>query len=1277
MSIATKAQQPTLYGVTSNGGSGGGGNIFGVRTDGTNFQEKFAFVDKGRNPTSDLLKGTDGKLYGMTHFGGSSDAGIIFSTNTDGKGYTFLHNFNSTNGGSPNGSLIQGTDGKLYGMTSGGGGSDKGVVFSMNTEGTGYSILLNFNGTNGSNPEGSLLQGKDGKLYGMTSKGGSSANGGSLGYGVIFRINTDGTGYAIMQNFNNDNGAYPQGSLIQGRDGKLYGMTLTGGNTGYGVIFSINTDDTGFTVLQNFNSTNGASPFSSLLQGADGKLYGMTSGGGGSDKGVIFSMNIDGTGYNILQNFNGTNGYFPYGSLLQGNDGKLYGMTQQGGSSKYGIIFNTNTDGTGYNILQNFDGTNGYFPQGSLIQGTDGKLYGMTYKGGRSIEGSYGYSNGFIFSINADGTGYTIMQNFNNDNGAYPQSSLIKGREGKFYGMTSAGGNLGHGVIFSTNTDGTGYTILQNFNGTNGTGPSGSLLQGIDGKLYGMMAYGGSYFTLSNQGYGVIFSINTDGTGFTILQNFNGINGANPVGSLIQDTDGKLYGMTYQGGRGYGVIFRMNTDGTDYTILQNFIRVNGRHPCSSLIQGKDGKLYGLTSDGGSSYNGVIFGMNTDGTGYTILQNFNSTNGASPFGSLIQGKDGKFYGMTRYGGSSGKGVIFSTNSDSTNYIILQNFNGTNGASPVGSLTQGTDGKLYGVTRKGGSSNLGVVFNINPDGTGYSVLQNFNGTNGANPNGDLLLVNTTSTACPTLTLSPANPPAGTVGIQYNTTLIASGGTAPYRITALTGNFPPGLEYQSSGPTTGTILGVPTKAGSYDFVAVVTDTTGCTGTQNFTILINPATGGNLLPAATVNQDYTYTLPNPSGNILTLSSGSLPTGLYLDGRYGVVFGKPLVSGSFVFSVTGIVSGQPVTLSFTLNVNCPALSFLTEALPNAVLQTNYSQFLSASGGSGSYLYSLSAGALPDGLYLDGRYGNIFGKPVKNGVFTFALTATDDFGCRTGKVFTITVGCPGLSINGTPPGSNIGASYFYELSTTGSTGTALYSLATGALPKGVYLDGRYGDIFGRTTQTGAYAFTVTATDESGCQTSKDFTINVSCPQLTIPTTTLPDATLQTNYFQVLSATGGTGSYLYNFTGGALPDGVYLDGRYGHIFGKPIKAGTFVFGVSATDENGCTTTSLITINVPAAPGRQAAVSVKGAAGEAEQTVNLYPNPAAEVIMLSLIRQERVQVQLFDVMGRQVYNQAHEPGSDLKTTCNISKLASGTYFVKIIASSQTHVLKLIKN
>ena len=534
-----------------------------------------------------------------------------------------------------------------------------------------------------------------------------------------------------------------------------------------------------------------------------------------------------------------------------------------------------------------------------------------------------------------------------------------------------------------------------------------------------------------------------------------------------------------------------------------------------------------------------------------------------------------------------------------------------------------------------------------------------------------------ACPTLTLSPANPPAGTVGIQYNTTLIASGGTAPYRITALTGNFPPGLEYQSSGPTTGTILGVPTKAGSYDFVAVVTDTTGCTGTQNFTILINPATGGNLLPAATVNQDYTYTLPNPSGNILTLSSGSLPTGLYLDGRYGIVFGKPLVSGSFVFSVTGIVSGQPVTLNFTLNVNCPALSFLTEALPNAVLQTNYSQFLSASGGSGSYLYSLSAGALPDGLYLDGRYGNIFGKPVKNGVFTFALTATDDFGCRTGKVFTITVGCPGLSINGTPPGSNIGASYFYELSTTGNTGTALYSLATGALPTGVYLDGRYGDIFGRTTQTGTFAFTVTATDESGCQTSKDLTISVSCPALSITTTTLPDATLQTNYFQVLSATGGTGSYLYNFTGGALPDGVYLDGRYGHIFGKPVKAGTFVFGVSATDENGCTATSLITINVPALPGRQAAVAVKGAAGEAEQVVNLYPNPAAEVIMLSLVRQERVQVQMFDVMGRQVYNQAHEPGSDLKTTCDISKLASGTYFVKIIASSQTHVLKLVKN
>ena len=1247
--------------MTSSGGSRGVGNIFDINTDGTDFQEKFAFVQNGQFPNSDLLKGKDGKLYGMTKNGGSSNQGVIFSTNTDGTGYTILQNFNPTNGSTPYGSLIQDRDGKLYGMTYRGGTSDYGVIFSLNTDGTGYIILQNFNGTNGSTPLGSLIQGIDGKLYGMTQYGGSA------GGGVIFSTNTDGTGYTILQNFNLTTGSAPYGSLIQGRDGKLYGMTQFGGSSGNGVIFSTNADGTGYTILQNFNGTNGASPQGSLPQGKEGKLYGMTFSGGNFGKGVIFSTNTDGSGYTILQDFNGTNGAYPHGSIIQGTDGRLYGMTREGGSSNLGVVFNINPDGTGYSVLQNFNYTNGVYPQGSLLQGTDEKLYGMTYGGGSS-----GLGNGVVFSTNIDGTGYTVLQNFNSTNGYNPHGSLIQGKDGKLYGMTRDGGSSNQGLIFKTNAAGTGYSILHNFNGTNGASPYGSLIQGTDEKLYGMTISGGS------SDVGVIFSTNTDGTNYTILQNFNGTNGAYPYGSLVQGSDGKLYGMTSGGGSSnQGVIFSTNTDGTGFTILLNMNGTNGAYPYGSLIQGIDGRLYGMTQKGGNFGGGVIFSINTNGTDFTVLQTFISTNGAYPYGSLVQGIDRKLYGMTEGGGDSDKGVIFSIKPDGTGYTILQNFNGTNEAFPYGSLTQGTDGKLYGVTRKGGSSNLGVVFNINPDGTGYSVLQNFNGTNGANPNGDLLLVNTTSTACPTLTLSPANPPAGTVGIQYNTTLIASGGTAPYRITALTGNFPPGLEYQSSGPTTGTILGVPTKAGSYDFVAVVTDTTGCTGTQNFTILINPATGGNLLPAATVNQDYTYTLPNPSGNILTLSSGSLPTGLYLDGRYGVVFGKPLVSGSFVFSVTGIVSGQPVTLSFTLNVNCPALSFQTEALPNAVLQTNYSQFLSASGGSGSYIYSLSAGALPDGLYLDGRYGNIFGKPVKNGVFTFALTATDDFGCRTGKVFTITVGCPGLSINGTPPGSNIGASYFYELSTTGSTGTALYSLATGALPKGVYLDGRYGDIFGRTTQTGAYAFTVTATDESGCQTSKDFTINVSCPQLTIPTTTLPDATLQTNYFQVLSATGGTGSYLYNFTGGALPDGVYLDGRYGHIFGKPIKAGTFVFGVSATDENGCTTTSLITINVPAAPGRQAAVSVKGAAGEAEQTVNLYPNPAAEVIMLSLVRQERVQVQMFDVMGRQVYNQAHEPGSDLKTTCNISKLASGTYFVKIIATTQTHVLKLVKN
>ena len=299
-----------------------------------------------------------------------------------------------------------------------------------------YTKLLDFSGVlNGSNPNmGSLIS--DGTfLYGMTPSGGAND------MGVIFKIKPDGTGYVNLLNFSGTvNGSYPRGSLIS--DGTfLYGMTYRGGTNDMGVIFKIKLDGTGYVNLLDFaGASNGSNPFGSLI--SDGTfLYGMTGGGGSSNKGTVFIIKPDGTGYSKLLDFSGaTNGAVPSGSLI--SDGTfLYGTTQQGGTNSLGVLFKIKSDGTGYVKLLDFAGTvNGSYAYGSLI--SDGVfLYGMTYYGGTN-------DKGVIFKIMFDGTGYSILLDFDGStNGGNPRGSLIS--DGTFlYGMTEGGGANSLGTVF-------------------------------------------------------------------------------------------------------------------------------------------------------------------------------------------------------------------------------------------------------------------------------------------------------------------------------------------------------------------------------------------------------------------------------------------------------------------------------------------------------------------------------------------------------------------------------------------------------------------------------------------------------------------------------------------------------------------------------------------------------------------------------------------------------------------------------------------------------------
>ena len=347
----------------------------------------------GSNPFGSLtLSGA--KLYGMAEAGGSSNSGTLFSMNTDGTGFGLLHTFTggAGDGSYPHGSLTL-SGATLYGMTEGGGSSDNGALFSVNTNGTGYGLLHIFAGgaSDGGNPTGSLtLSGA--KLYGMTQGGGSSNR------GTLFSMNTDGSGFGLLHTFTGGagDGRYPRGALTLSGS-KLYGMTEAGGSSDGGALFSMNTDGTGYGLLHIFTggASDGSSPLGSLtLSGS--KLYGMTAQGGSSGNGTIFSMNTDGTGFGLLHAFTGSasDGRNPFGSLtLSGS--MLYGMTSIGGSSGNGTIFSIGTDGTGFGLLESLGvaPADGAVPQlGDLtLSGDSSTLYGMTYAGGTA-------NNGVVFS---------------------------------------------------------------------------------------------------------------------------------------------------------------------------------------------------------------------------------------------------------------------------------------------------------------------------------------------------------------------------------------------------------------------------------------------------------------------------------------------------------------------------------------------------------------------------------------------------------------------------------------------------------------------------------------------------------------------------------------------------------------------------------------------------------------------------------------------------------------------------------------------------------------
>ncbi len=346
-----------------------------------------------------------------------------------------LHPFTGATGDGayPHGNLVADSSGNIYGTTAKGGSSDLGSVFKRDASGT-LTLLHAFAGgsSDGATPYGSLLLGSDGNFYGMTFAGGAS------NLGTVFKITPAGV-MTLLHSFagGTGDGSSPRGSLIEGSDGNFYGMTYSGGASGLGSAFKI-TPAGALTLLHSFagSTTDGAYPYGSLILGSDGNLYGTTSAGGASSKGTVFKLTPSGT-ESVMYSFAGgtADGSSPQGDLIQVGD-YFYGVTLYGGSVNQGIVFRINPDNS-ETVLHAFDNSvdDAAVPIGGLILGNDGNLYGLSSRGGN-------FNLGAIFKIGLDGT-ETVLYSFAGGigDGAYPNGNLLLGSDGNFYGMTNAGGS--------------------------------------------------------------------------------------------------------------------------------------------------------------------------------------------------------------------------------------------------------------------------------------------------------------------------------------------------------------------------------------------------------------------------------------------------------------------------------------------------------------------------------------------------------------------------------------------------------------------------------------------------------------------------------------------------------------------------------------------------------------------------------------------------------------------------------------------------------------------
>jgi len=576
-----------------------------------------------------------------------------------------------------------------------------------------------------------------------------------------------------------------------------------------------------------------------------------------------------------VHTFNIPDGSNVLAGIIQARDGNFYGTANGGGANSLGTVFRISPTGE-FSVLHSFTGgPDGDAPAAPLIEGPDGNFYGTTQYGGDRILCSATGGCGTVFRITPTGSLATLYNFRGNSDGSHPQSGLVLGADGAFYGATAYGGDAASdGTLFRVALDGT-YTQLHQFNAaTDGAQPEATLVEVSPGVFYGTAAAGG------DQGLGTIFNISASGR-FARVYSFSPSSGAAPTNRLFEANDGNLYGTTQKGGNlgacngGCGTLFRINQSGSLASLLQFVNDSTGSRPLGDLFAGSDGNLYGTTSgQGGCSAGqptgcGTIFSFAPSGAFQTVFATSPGSGLVGSYGGLIQSDSGEIWGTTagalQITGLRSSSTIYRFELDpelgppvvltfdhplvSKNSSTQLSWKVLNAAStsmqqcfasiqnsPAGAGTW--TGQQSGVLAAGTYSGATIITPTEDCTYTYALT-----CGGIESGFATLTVGTPSQ----LSIATTNLPAGTVGSPYAATVAATGGFGAYTWTIEAGRLPVGL---TLNPKTGVISGVPSEAGSVAFSVRVSDSQDTPATAAASLLISigqatPSFVASVLPA------------------------------------------------------------------------------------------------------------------------------------------------------------------------------------------------------------------------------------------------------------------------------------------------------------------------------------------------------------------------------------------------------------------------------------------------